>query len=91
MLYVIGLLVIKDTCLPQTTVQHLRAEEPRDTDVQERICSYHGSLEDVMGSKDFGTGLGVYDSFINEFDDGITKGDPNEDGYKGPLDSPDID
>ena len=44
-----------------------------------------------MGSKDFGTGLGVYDSFIDEFDDGINKGDPNEDEYKGPLDSPDID
>ena len=34
--------------LSRTIVQHLTYEEPRDTDVQERIRYYHGSLEDAI-------------------------------------------
>ena len=32
-----------------------------------------------------------YDSFINDDKEGIAKGDPNKEGYKGPPDSPEID
>ena len=39
----------------------------------------------------FGTSLDGYDSFINVDEEGIAKGDPNEEGYQGPPDSPDID
>ena len=46
--------------LSQTTVQHLTPQEPRDTDVQERIRDYHGSMEDAIGSEDFGTSLDGY-------------------------------
>ena len=34
----------KGKVLSKTTVQHLTDEEPRDTDVQELIRDYHGSL-----------------------------------------------
>ena len=34
----------KGKVLSKTTVQHLTDEEPRDTDVQELICDYYGSL-----------------------------------------------
>ena len=81
----------KGTVLSQTTVQHLTAEEPRDPDVQERICDYHGSLENVLGSEDFGDSLDGYDSFINDDEEGIAKGDPNEEGYQGPPYSSEID
>ena len=63
--------------LSQTTVQHLTTEEPRDTDVQEMIRDYHSSLEYVLVSEDFCTSLYVYDSFINDDEEGIAKGDPN--------------
>ena len=52
--------------LSQTTVQHLTEEEPRDPDVQEHNRDYHGSLEDALGSEDFGTSLDGYDSFVND-------------------------
>ena len=45
--------------LSQTTVQNLTPQEPRDTDVQERIRDYHGSLEDALGSEEFGTSLAM--------------------------------
>ena len=61
----------KGEVLSQTTVQHLTDEEPRDPDVQERIRDYHGSLEDALGSEDFGTSLDVYDSLINDDKEGI--------------------
>ena len=32
-----------------------------------------------------------YDSFTNDDEEGISKGDPNVEGYQGPPDSPDID
>ena len=67
----------KGKVLSRTTFQHLTAEEPIDLDVQERIRYYHGSLKDVLGSKDFGTSLDGYDSFINDNEEGVAKGDPN--------------
>ena len=47
----------KGKVLSQTTVHYLTAEEPIDPDVQERIRDYHGSLEDSLGSEEFGTSL----------------------------------
>ena len=67
----------KGKVLSQTTVQHLTAEEPRDPNIQERIRYYHGSLEDELVSEDFGTSLDGYGSFINDYEEGIAKGDPN--------------
>ena len=75
----------------QTTVQYLTAKEPRDPGVQERIRDYHGSLRDVLGSEYFGTILDGYDSLVNYYENGITKGDTNEEGYQVPPDSSDID
>ena len=80
----------KGKFLAQTTVQHIPSEEPRDTDVQYRIRDYHGSLEDVLRSKEFGSILDVYESFINYYENGIAKGDPNEEVYQGPTYYPDI-
>ena len=48
-------------------------------------------MEDVLGSEDFVTSLYGYDSFINDDEEGIYNGDPNEKGYQGHLDSPEID
>ena len=81
----------KGKVLSRTTVQHLAAEEPRDHDVQERIYGYHGSLKHTLGSKDFGTSLDGYNPFINDYEEGIAKGEPNKEGYQGPPYSPDID
>ena len=67
----------KGEVLSRTTVQHLTAEEPRDPDFQERIRDYHGSLEDVLGSKDFGTSVDGCYSFVNDYEEGIAKVDPN--------------
>ena len=77
--------------LSKTTVQHLTDEEPRDTGVQDLIRDYHGFLEDVLGSEDFGTSLDGYDSFVNDYEEGIAKFDPNKEGYQGPPYSPEID
>ena len=68
----------KGKVLSQTTVQHLTTEEPRDPGVQEWIRDYRGSLEDVVVSKYVGTSFDGYDSFINDYEKGIDKGDPNE-------------
>ena len=81
----------KGKVLSRTTVQHLTAEEPRDPDVQERIRDYHGSLEDVLGSKDHGTSFCGYNYFMNDDEEGIPKGDTNKEGYRGPPYSPEID
>ena len=81
----------KGKVLSQTTVQQLTAEEPRDPDAQERIRDYNGSLEDVLGSENFGTSLDVYESFMNDDEEGVAKGGPNKEGYQGPTDSPEID
>ena len=35
--------------------------------------------------------LDGYESFVNYYEEGIAKGDLNEEGYQGPLDYPDID
>ena len=67
--------------LSRKTVQHLTAEEPRDPDVQEWIRDYHDYLEYLLGSKEFDTSLGGYDSLINYYEEGIAKGDPNDEGY----------
>ena len=32
-----------------------------------------------------------YDSFINDYEEGIAKGEPNEEGYQGPPNYPEID
>ena len=48
-------------------------------------------MEDALGSEDFGTSLDGYYSFVNDDEEGIAKGDPNEEGYQGYPDSPDID
>ena len=81
----------KRNFLSPPTVQHLNTEELIDPDVQEQIHDYHGSLEDALRSDDFGTSLGEYEPFINDDKEGIDKGDPNEKGYQGPPDSPEID
>ena len=47
-------------------------------------------MEDILGSEDFGTILDEYNSFINDAEDSIAKGDPNEEVYKEPPDSPGI-
>ena len=90
-LYVIGLLVIKKKVLSQTSVHHLNDEEPRDHDVQERIHDHHDFLEDLPGSKDFGTSFYGYYSFINDDEDGSANVDPNKEEYQGPTDYPEID
>ena len=76
--------------LSWTTVQHLTDEEPRYPYVQERIRDYHSSLEGAFGSEDFGTSLDGYDSIVDYNEEGITKGEPKEESYQGPPDSPDI-
>ena len=72
----------KGNVLSQTTVQHLTPEETRDHDDQEQIRDYHGSLEDELGSEDFGTSLDGYKSFMNDDEEGIAKGDPDEGDIK---------
>ena len=81
----------KGKVLSQTTVHHLTAKEPKHPDVHERIRDYHGSLEDALGSEDFGTSLYGYESFMNDDEEGIAKCDPNKEGYQGPPDYPEID
>ena len=81
----------KGKVLSQTIVQHITAEETRYPDVQEQIHYYNGSMEDALGRKYFGTSLDGYDSFMNDDEGGIAKGDPNKEGYQGPQDSPEID
>ena len=76
--------------LSRTTVQNLNSEETRDPHFQQRIHNYHGSLEDKLGNEDLGTSLDVYESFINYYENGIAKGDPNEEVYQGPTYYPDI-
>ena len=58
--------------------------------VQEQILGYHGSLEDSLGSEDFGTSFYGYDSFINDDKEGTVMGYPNDDEYQGLPDSPEI-
>ena len=58
--------------------------DTKNPDVQERICDYHGSLEYLLGINDFGNSLDGYDYFINDDEEGVSKGDPNEEGYQGP-------
>ena len=60
------IIIEKGKVLYRTTVQHLAAEEPRYPDVQEWIRDYLGSMEDALGSGEFGNSLDVYDSFIND-------------------------
>ena len=84
------IIIEKVNDLSRTTVQQLTAEEPIYTDAQERICDYHGSLEEALGSEDFGISLDVYDSFINNDEEGIAKVDSNDKGYQGLPDSPEI-
>ena len=48
-------------------------------------------MEDALVIGDFGTSLDVYDSFVNNYEEGIPKGDPNEEGYQEYPDSPEID
>ena len=48
-------------------------------------------MEDALGREDFGTSLDGYESFINDYEEGIGKGDPNKEGYQGPPDSPEKD
>ena len=91
MLYVIGFLVRKDFFKSWTTVQHLTDEKLIYIDVQDKIRHYHGSLEDVPGNKAFGASLDGYESFINNYEEVISKGKPNREGYQGPLDFTDRD
>ena len=90
MRYVTGLSIRKERLLC-TTIHHLTADEPRYTDVQEQIHGYHGFLEDALGSEEFGTSLDEYDSFIDDDEESIANGDPNEEGYQGPPYFPEID
>ena len=75
----------KEKVLSRTTIQHLTAGEPIDPGIQEKIRDFHGSLEDALGSKDFGTSLDGYDSFVNDDVEDIDKGYPYKDIYKGPI------
>ena len=86
-MYVFWIISEKGKVLSQTTIQHLADEETIYPDVIEWIRDYPDLLEDVLGSEDFGTSLDIYDSFINDNEDGIDKGDPNYQGYQGPPDS----
>ena len=74
----------KGRVLSKTTAQLLTAEETIYIIFQEQIRDYHGSLEDVLGSQDFGTSLDGYDYLINDDKYGIAKGNPNEWGYQRP-------
>ena len=47
-------------------------------------------LEAALVIEDFGTSLDVYDSFINDDEEGTAKGDPNEEEFQGLQDSPEI-
>ena len=58
--------------------------------IKERIRDYHGSLKYEIGSEDFGTSFYVYDSFINDDEEVLNKGDPNKGGYQGTPDSLEI-
>ena len=40
-------------------------------------------MEDTLGREDFGTSLDGYDSLIIYDEEGIAKGDPNEEVYQG--------
>ena len=72
----------KGKVLSQNKVQHLTAEEPRYPDLQERICDYHGSLEDTLGSEEFGTSLDGYDSFIMMMKRLLLRSTPTRRGIK---------
>ena len=48
-------------------------------------------MEDVLVSKDFGTSLDRCESFMNDYEEGIAKGDPKEEGYQGHTYPPEID
>ena len=72
----------KGKVLSLTTVQHIIPDEPRDINIQEQICDYHGSLESVLESEDFHTILYGFESFINDDEEVTTKGDPNEKEYQ---------
>ena len=61
-----------------TTIQHLNTYEPRDPNFQERIHDYHGSLESTLGSEDFGNSSYGYEYFINYYEEGNAKGEPNQ-------------
>ena len=80
MRYVTGLSIRKERLLC-TTIHHLTADEPRYTDVQEQIHGYHGFLEDALGSEEFGASLNGYESFINDDEEGTSKGGLNEEEY----------
>ena len=47
-------------------------------------------LEAALVIEDFGTSLDVYNSFINDDEEGTAKGDPNEEEFQGLQDSPEI-
>ena len=80
----------KGKVLSHTTVQHLTADKPRYPKFQEQIHDYHGSLETALWSDYIGTNLDGYDSFINYYEEGNIKGEPNNKEYQGLQDSPDI-
>ena len=40
-------------------------------------------MEAVLGSDCFGNSLDGYDSFINDDEEDVINGDPNEENYKG--------
>ena len=77
---VICYLILRDkgNVLYKTTVNQLNDEEYRDPDVQEQIRHYHGSLEDVIGIAESGTSLYGYESLLNDDEESIYEGDPNE-------------
>ena len=64
--------------ISRTTVHNLNTEKPRDPNVQEHICDYNGFLEAALGSEYFGISLDGYDSFINDYEQVNSKGEPNE-------------
>ena len=68
----------KRKVISRNIIQHLTSDKPRDTNVQGWIHDYHGSLEYALGSDSFGTSLDVYKLFINDNEEGTTKGDPDE-------------
>ena len=68
----------KGNFLSCTTVQLLNNDKPRDPNVQERILDYCGFLEAAIGSDNFWTSLGGYETYINRKKESVAKGDQND-------------
>ena len=64
------------------SIHCLTAYEPRDPNIQQQICYYHGFLVDALESENVGDSLDEYYTFIKYYKEAVSKGDPNEKDYK---------